>query len=640
MAGAVHSRSIWVRLYQAGAGWKAVAITDNRGIRLCVDRFDGAGEQQISSGELAREFEAKETAPLDWLAVESAAPLTAAHRSAESKDEHVYHGVSPLIRLRGWLKAEKTDLWVAVIYSIAIGLLSLVLPIAVQSLVNTVAFGTVLQPLAVLTLIVLGGLGFSTVLQAMRTYVVEIIQRRIFVRVSTDAVYRLLRARVDAFDHHHGPELVNRFLEVVTVQKSGAMLLIDGLSIFMQMVSGMLLLAVYHPWLLAYDVVLVICIYIVIFPMSKGAIPTSIKESKAKYELVAWLEEVARFPITFKSLEGARYAVQRTDALVGEYLSYRGKHFRILLRQIVGSLTLHAIASSVLLGVGGLLVINRQLTLGQLIAAELIVTVVVSGFSKFGKQLETFYDLTAAVDKLGYLTDLPLEKSGSEILDHSDRPASAEFKGVSFAYGNCQVLKEVQWKVAAGSRIAITGTGKSTFFDILSGLRQPQFGNVEIDSHDLRDLRLPELRAQLSLIRDAEIFHGSVSDNLRLANPDVSTGRMREALAAIGLLDEIQALPEGIHTELQTGGAPLTPGQVSRLMIARAALARPRILILDGCLDPIDSPAQRAEILDFLFARHQPWTLLIATRERDALERCDAVYSIQNKTLALVNLTK
>jgi ABC-type bacteriocin/lantibiotic exporter with double-glycine peptidase domain len=635
VASAVHRKAVWFHLRQEGPNWKAVALLDSGVGNLLIERLDGfEHETWVSLREIADELQAGD-GPTDWLAVEAAAPLSDAHRHAE-KDDHPYHGVSPLVRLRGWLKAERTDLWVVVVYSVAIGLLSLVVPTAVQSVVNTIAFGTLLQPLVILTLIVLVGLGFSTVLQAFRTYVIEIIQRRVMVRVTTDAVYRLLRAKPEAYEHHHGPELVNRFLEVVTVQKSGAMLLIDGLSIFMQMAVGMTLLAVYHPLLLAYDVFLLVTIFIVIFPMGRGAIPTSIKESKAKYSLVAWLEELARFPVTFKSKRGADYAVERADALVSEYLTYRGKHFRILLRQIIGSLSLQAIASSILLGVGGFLVISRQLTLGQLIAAELIVTVVVSGFSKFGKQLETFYDLAAAVDKLGYLTDLPLEKSGPDPLPAKPAPASIRMRGVSFAYGSKQVLKNVNWEVAAGKRVALIGNGKSTLFDVLYGPREPQQGIVEIDSSDTREIRKIDLRSQLVLVREPEIFHGTLTDNLRLASLDITSAEMRQTLASIGLLDEIQALPQGLNTELQTGGAPLSPGQAVRLMIARAALAHPRILILDECLDTIDSPEHRKQILDFLFHEQHLWTLLVATRDQDILRRCDEVYSLHDGKLDLV----
>jgi putative ABC transport system ATP-binding protein len=543
-------------------------------------------------------------------------------------DLHQHHP-SPTQRLRGWLRTESTELWVAVIYSVAIGLLSLVVPVAVQSVVNTIAFGTLLQPLLYLTLAVLAGLGFSAVLQAVRTYVVEMMQRRIFVRVSTNSLSRLLRARVEAFDDHHGPELVNRFLDVVTVQKAGAILLLDGLTIFMQTVMGMILLAVYHPWLLAFDLVLLVCILLILFPMGRGAIPTSVKESKAKYALVAWLEEVARWQTTFKSTRGAFYAVERTDALVGEYLSYRAKHFRILLRQISASLILHALASSALLGVGGLLVINRQLTLGQLIAAELVVTVVVSGFAKFGKQLETFYDLNAAVDKLGYITDLPLEPNGSDPLPSVERGASIRLREVEFTYANGrQVLTGVDLDLLPGARIGISGYGKSTLLDLIFGLRTPTGGTIEVDGHDVREIRLDHLRSQISMVRAPEVFHGTIADNLKLGNEKASAVDLRNALEVAGLLGDVQSLPEATLTELQTGGLPLSPSQGIRLMVARAVLQEPRVLLLDEALDQVESPDARVALARALFRELPGSTTMVVTSKPEILELCDEVYEL------------
>ncbi len=176
-------------------------------------------------------------APVEWIMAEPAAPLSAMRSRDGGPPLH------PYARLRALLDGERRTLWVAVIYSVVIALLALVVPIAVQSLVNTIAFGSVLQPLVVLTLFVFVALGFSTVMNALRAGVVEVIQRSIFARVATDVTWRLLRVRVSAFDRYHGPELVNRFFDTVTIQKSAALLLIDGLSILMQTVIGMLLLA-------------------------------------------------------------------------------------------------------------------------------------------------------------------------------------------------------------------------------------------------------------------------------------------------------------------------------------------------------------------------------------------------------------
>lgn len=541
---------------------------------------------------------------------------------------------SPFQQVRSWLNAERTLLWIAVVYSIAIGLLSLVVPVAVQSLVNTVAFGNLLQPLFVLTLVVLAGLGFSGVLQGLRTYVVELLQRRIFVRISSDVVGKLLRARVEAFDGHHGPELVNRFLEVVTVQKSGAILLIDGLSIFMQSSIGMILLAVYHPWLLAFDVLLFLAILVVLFPMGRGAIQTSILESKAKYELVAWLEEIARWPASFKPANGSAFATERADALVKKYLGYRVKHFRILIRQVLGSLGLHAIASAVLLGAGGWLVIQRQLTLGQLVAAELVVTLVVSGFSKFGKQLETFYDLCSAADKLSYLTELPVEESGRERLPERTEGARVVFRDVRFAYQHkAPVLVNGSCEIAAGARVALTGHGKTTLLDLLYGLRTPAGGEIEIDALDIRDIRLESLRAQIGLVRRAEIFHGTIADNLRVGNPTAGSVEMRAALDQAGLLDDVRNLPDGLDTVLVTGGLPLSHSQALRLMIAREVLKRPRLLLLDECMDEIEDVKLRSRIMAELFDERNTWTVLVATKNPEIRAACNQQFHLEEGIL-------
>jgi len=532
------------------------------------------------------------------------------------------------------LNVERTLLWIAVIYSIAIGLLSLVVPVAVQSLVNTVAFGNLLQPLFVLTLVVLAGLGFSGVLQGLRTYVVELLQRRMFVRISSDVVGKLLRARVEAFDGHHGPELVNRFLEVVTVQKSGAILLIDGLSIFMQSSIGMILLAVYHPWLLAFDVLLFLAILVVLFPMGRGAIGTSILESKAKYELVAWLEEIARWPASFKPANGSAFATERADTLVKKYLGYRVKHFRILIRQVLGSLALHAIASAVLLGAGGWLVIQRQLTLGQLVAAELVVTLVVSGFSKFGKQLETFYDLCAAADKLSYLTELPVEETGRERLPERSEGARVVFRDVRFSYQDkAPVLVNGSCEIPSGARAALTGHGKTTLLDLLYALRTPAGGEIEIDSLDIRDIRLESLRAQIGLVRRAEIFHGTVADNLRVGNPSAGAVEMRAALDRAGLLDEVRNLPDGLDTVLVTGGLPLSHSQALRLMIAREVLKRPRLLLLDECLDEIEDVKLRSRIMAELFESQNAWTVLVATKNPEIRAACEQHFHLEDGVL-------
>jgi len=566
---------------------------------------------------------------VDWILAEPAAPLSPM-RSREGMP-----ALDPYARLRALLEGERRTLWVALVYSVIIALLSLVVPVAVQSIVNTIAFGSALQPLVVLTIFVFVALGFSTVMNTLRAGVVEIIQRSIFARVATDVTWRLLRVRAEAFDRYHGPEIVNRFFDTVTVQKSASLLLIDGLSILMQTIIGMVLIALYHPWLLAFDVLLIIAMLVIIFILGRGAVATSIGESKAKYALEAWLEQMAANLITFKSAGGAEYAVQRSHRLLEDYLSYRKKHFKILVRQIVGSFALQAAASSALLGIGGWLVIERQLTLGQLVASELIVAGMLSAFTKFGKQLEVFYDLCAAIDKLGGLIDLPLERSGGHALPSSTGPMALGITGLAVQYEDASrpALRVREWSVAAGERVGITGpngSGKSTLADVLFGLRRATSGSVQVDGLDIRDLPLVPLRREVALVRGVELFPGSVIDNVRLGRDHLTHVDLTEALAQVGLLSELNALPDGLSTLLQPHGRPLSHRQACRLMIARAIAGRPRLIILDGALDQIDQHDEQERTAAALFARDAPWTLLCITERRDLLARCTRVVTLRD----------
>jgi ABC-type bacteriocin/lantibiotic exporter with double-glycine peptidase domain len=523
------------------------------------------------------------------------------------------------------MAAERSDIWVVVIYSVAIGLLSLVVPIATQSLVNTIAFGTLLQPLVVLSLLVLLGLAFAAMLKVLRSHVVEVMQRRLFVRVSADSVERLLRVKIKAFDDDHGPQLVNRFFEVVTLQKSGATLLVDGLEVLMTTLIGMILLAVYHPILLMFAVLMLLSIFVVIYPLGFGAVKTAILESKAKYSLAAWLQELARHPATFKSMSGASFALDRCDEYVGSYLKYRRAHWRVLIRQIIGSNALQAIGSAAVLGAGGWLVIERQLTLGQLVAAELVVAASLNSFSKFGKQLETFYDLLAAVDKLGYLTDLPMEEGGNEVV-RDDRPAGIELRNVSFAYYPGKTLIDgLNLAIPAGSRFGITGgpgSGKSTLVDLIYGLREPDSGTLLFEGADYRKLKLYELRKHIALVRGIEIFHGTLEENIRLGVKELSSSELRNILLTVGLADTVENLPDGLRTMLNTGGQPLTPGQCYRLMLARAMALRPRVLILDEILDRMEDGPEQDDLMQRLTDPAKEWTLIVVSRSRSVLKHC------------------
>jgi len=527
-----------------------------------------------------------------------------------------HHDTPPLNRLWGLLRPEWSDIWVVLVFAFVVGLLTLATPIAIESLVNTVAFGRFLQPVVVLALILLTFLGFLAAVRTLQTYVVEIIQRRLFARVAADIAYRLPQIEAEAADGKHVPELVNRFFDVVTVQKVASQLLVDGLGLILSAVIGMAVLAFYHPWLLGFDVILLASIGFIILILGRGAVASSIKESKNKYLMAAWLEDIARCPSTFRNEGGAEFAMERADRLVHQYLLARKSHFRILLRQIMFALGLQAVASTVLLGLGGWLVISGELTLGQLVAAELIVTMIVGAFAKLGKHMESYYDLLASVDKLGVLFDLPIEKSAGMLGMEQSDATEVEIHNVSYSWPQSpKAVSGINHHIAPGAQLAIygaAGTGKSTLVDLISGVRTPKSGHVKIDDFNTRDLRPDVLRERVAVVRDYEIFHGTIDDNVHLHREDVSAEDVRETMEDLGLLQAALRLKEGCDTILSSDGEPLTMNQCRLLSIARAAVGRPRLLIIDGTLDALpDADLQTA--LSYLKRSDQPWTLIVAT---------------------------
>lgn len=561
-------------------------------------------------------------APALWLFVEPELPFDGLHARRLPPREPERQA---LARLRALMRLERGELWVLVIYAVAIGALTLASPIAVQALVNTVAFGALTQPLFVLTVLLMAGLSFAGALKALAAFVVEALQQRLFVRAVADIARRLPRVDLGALPADRGPELVNRFFDVVMIQKAAATLLLDGISVALQAAVGMVLLAFYHPLLLAFDLLLLLALAALIVLPLRAAIGTSLKESSSKYAAVAWLEEVARNPALFKSESAMRHAVARAEVLSRSYLIARRAHWSRLLTQLLGGLGMQVVAGGALLGVGGLLVLERQLSLGQLVAAELVVTAVSASFAKLGKHLETFYDLLAGVTKLGKLVDMPLEASGG-VREFGSGPARLRSRRVELSLDDRPALSGLDVEIAAGEHVLLqghSGAGKSALLDLCFGLRAPDRGQVDIDGIDLRTADLPALREQVALLRPGDLFRATIRDNLQIAAPDASLAALRVALSLLDLDDTIASLPLGVETELAPTGAPLSESQARRLVVARALVVQPRLMLVDGALDRLELPPAKFEaLLDHLFAYDAPWTLLVVSDDPAVRARC------------------
>jgi len=540
---------------------------------------------------------------------------------------------TPLDRLWKLLKPEASDIWIVLVFSFVVSLLMLATPMAVEALVNTVAFGRFLQPILILALILFTFLAFQGAIRGLQTYVVEIVQRRLFARIAGDLAYRLPRTEVESSDGQYMPELVNRFFDVVTIQKVAAQLLLDGLGLVLGTLIGMAVLGFYHPWLLGFDLFLLSAIAVIIFLIGRGAVSTAIKESKHKYYMAAWLEDVARCPTAFRNDGGAEFALERADRLIHEYLNARRTHFNIVIRQVLFALGFQALASTVLLGLGGWLVVAGELTLGQLVAAELIVTVIVGSFAKFGKHMESFYDLLAAVDKLGFIFDIRTERPDGMLAYENAEPADLELKRLSYAWpSQPAVLNSLTHRVEAGENVALMGgpgTGKSTLLDLIYGLRSPTSGHLMIDGFDPRDWRPDVLRARVALARGGEVFHSTIEENVHMHREGVTATSVRDVLSEIGLLGAILRFKDGCDTMLTSEGLPLSENQRRLLGIARAAIGKPNLLLIDGVLDTLGQ-SDLKQVLEYLLAENQPWTLIVSTTREDVAAHFSRTISLNN----------
>jgi len=536
---------------------------------------------------------------------------------------------SPFQRLLGLLREDKKDLLILVVYTILAGLLTLAVPLAAQALVNTIAAGVFLQPLVVLTALLFVGMLFAGILKISQFFIVEVLQQRVFARVALRLAERVPFIQHQALMTDYPPELMNRFFDVIKVQKSLSKLLLDGPAALLQILVGLILMAVYSPILLGFDLFVLLFIAFNAFILGHNGVKTSIDESVQKYQVAGWLEELARCQVSFKVDGVPTYLFEKADTQVVDYLQARRSHFRILFRQAIANYFFQAMASAGILGIGGWLVIHRQLTLGQLVASELVILILLAAMDKLVTMFQDWYDLLTAAEKIGHVTDLPLERVDGKLLPVNNQGASVLCQDVSFAYQSEKpVLQRLSLTIAPGEMVSLvgaSGAGKSTLAAMLCGLLEPRTGLVEINGVDVRDADLKQLREAVALVSDSdEIFNGTLEENIVVGRPSVMPQDIRWALNLTQMMNEIALLPEGMQTRLVSAGRNLSKGQMQRLMIARAIADHPKLLIMDEAFTGIDERTKLL-ILDALLTPENNWTVIDISHDAEVVTRSDRV---------------
>jgi putative ABC transport system ATP-binding protein len=559
---------------------------------------------ELEAGGLALFLGVDETTEVSVVHAREVSPLQfLARRPSDSP--------SPWRRLGALVRKERKDLWLAVLYAVGVGVLSLAVPIAVQSLFDTVSFGTVTQPIVVLGAILMVALACAAVLMAFEHVILEWIGRRIFVSSSTDFGSRA--ARIDAGLHHrqHMPELFNRFFDVVTVEKSLVELAFDGLSSALQILVGLTLLAIYHPFLLAFAATLLGVLAFITIVLGRGAIRSAIAESKAKYKMADWIQNVAGTPSTFRSRTGQAFAWEKTEYLVHHWLDARGEHFKVKLRQIVAMLMLQVLSTVLLLMVGGLLVIEGQLTLGQLVAAEILMALTVASLAKMRTLYGTTYDLLASLDKYGNILDPSLTPMRDTQLSPVSEGLHLEIQ-----------TPDGQLTLEPGERLAVLAHRYGDVEQLVErilGLSDSPNTKVRLDHRPVGDLDPGSVGDHVMILRSEELFAGTVRENLTLGLNWVRSDRLWEVLRSVGLADRVRELDNRLETKLLPGGRPFSRDERVALLAARALIVQPKLLILPQTLDLL-SRSQRKQMMNLIGDRRHGWSVLILTEQADVVD--------------------
>jgi putative ABC transport system ATP-binding protein len=523
---------------------------------------------------------------------------------------------TPFTRLLKLIHSEKKDLLTLLYLSLGFSLLTIAIPVAIQVLVNNVTMGGVLQPLIITSIILFSLLVVSGLIFVLEAYVVELIQRRLFVGTAMNVAKKTQGAVISVYDENNPVELVNRFFDITTIQKSVATLLTAGLIASLQVIIGSIIIVFYSLYFAIIVAIVFLFFWFILRVLGKHATQTAIDESKAKYATAAWLETIAGNFYLFKFYNGLHRAETHTNRLASNYLAKRSTHFVHLFWQTFGAVMFYAFIATAMLAIGGMLVVNGQINLGQFVAAELIFFGILAAFVRIVTQLGDYYDILAAVDKLGVLDDMEQEetKSYQATLNTLDQ---LTVENVSFSYNErVKPIHNINFMLYKGKSLAImggSGTGKSTIIDLVTGLRSPSRGQIEYNGIDLRQVNCQALRNSIGLATKVEVFEGSILENIHLGNVDISMHDITEVLDGLGLADGFAQLKSGLDTKLTGFGAPLSTMQLQRLMLARAIVTNPELLIVDGLIDNLNQN-QTKVVIDYLKTKKQDFMLILTTR--------------------------
>lgn len=542
---------------------------------------------------------------------------------------------TPLQRFYNLLKLDRKDVYQIFFYAFFAGLVSLSLPLGIQAIINLIQAGRVSISWVILVIIVLIGVALAGILSLMQLRITENLQQKIFVRSSFEFGYRLPKIKFEELYNHYPPELANRFFDTISIQKGTSKLLIDFSTALLQILFGIILLSLYHPFFIFFGALLLIVLYAIFKFSYNSGLTSSLKESKYKYKVAGWLQEIARNNYSFRKQENFEFALNQNNSLVEEYTKYREKHFKIMKRQFTQLIVFKVIITAGLLFIGGYLVLNQKMNIGQFVAAEIIILLVINSVEKIIVGLESLYDVLTSVEKIGQIVDLDIEESSSKNLDYCFTNISIETENLTFKFPDSSdnVLEKINLKIEPSDKIYLdgdNGSGKSTLMRILSGFTQPTFGSFYINDDTYRKIDLVQYRSQIGIILQNETpFEGTILENITFNNPLISHEDIKWAIESVQLGIFIKSLPNGLETKIITDGRQLSSSNAQKILLARSIVNKPKILFYEDPLDKMDQNATK-EIIDFITSDKNKWTLIVSSKNDYWKQKCSRTIKMQN----------
>lgn len=543
----------------------------------------------------------------------------------------------PLQRIFALLALEKEDLALIYGYSIFGGFVGLSLPLGIQAVMNIMIAGEASSSWYVLVSLIIVGIIFTGVLQILQISIMERLQQRIMIKTSFDLAFRIPRWKLEAILKQYAPELLNRFFDVLGIQKGLAKLLVGFLSAFLQIIFAIILLSLYHSYFALYALLLFLTALIIYRYTFNSALETSLMESKYKYKIASWLEELARTMGIVKLAGYTDMHLKKTNTIVSEWLIWRKKHFKVILTQIGVIITFKTFLTGGLLIIGGYLVFINELNLGQFVASEVTIILIISSVEKLVGGIETIYDLLTSVEKLGQVMDIELENEKGIAFEDIDtgKGVSIEFNKVSYQFpdSNFKVINNLSFMINAGEKICVAGlpgSGKSTLINLSATLFHDYQGHIIFNGVTIKNLNLISLRSFVGEnLAKKDLIQGTIAENISMGRDDILYQDIRKATDAVGLTEFIQNTKNGLETIIVPEDITIPSSVVTKIAMARSIAENPHLFILDNFLLNLKENDKRL-IVDSLVGKDKFWTLIGASSDRLFAEKCDRIIVLKD----------